>query len=114
MTVGLASNQSSPEVIVNQADHGYLAKSVAGGTDVALTDNEATYAQLEFTGALTANINVSMADVANVTHIYNNTSGAFTLTVIPVAGSGVAVTQGNRVMIGLDGAGNAYALTAEV
>lgn len=114
MTVGLDSGQANKYATVNQMVHGYLAKSVAGGSAVVLTDYECTYAQIELTGALTANIDVEMTDSANVTHFYNNTSGAYTVTIKPTSGSGVALTQGKRAMIGCDGAGNAYKLTSEV
>ncbi|TVO75147.1 hypothetical protein [Sedimenticola selenatireducens] len=114
MTVGLDAGQANKEVTVNQMVMGYLAKSVAGGVDVTLTDNECTYQQIELTGAITANIVVNMTDSANVTHFYNNTSGAFTVTVQPTSGTGVTITQGTRCQIGCDGAGNAYKLTAEL
>ena len=114
MTIGLAQNQSQPHTTVNQMVHGYFEKDVAGGVDVTLTDFEATYMTIEFTGALTANIDVFAADAANFFCIYNNTSGAFTLTFGPTAGTGVTITQGNRVIIVFDGSGNSIKWTTEV
>lgn len=114
MAIGLAQNQASPDVTVNQMVQGYLNKDVAGGVTVVLSDFEATYAQIELSGAITANIDVEQSDEANVVHFFNNTTGAFTVTIQPTAGTGVTLTQGTRAMIGFDGAGNAYKLTSEV
>ena len=114
MGLGLAANQLNPDVTVKKMVYGYLSKSVAGSSNVTLTDSEATYAQIECTGALTGSIDLLSIDEANMIWIYNNTSGAYTLTVKPTGGSGVAITQGTRCLIGYDGAGNAYKWTAEL
>jgi hypothetical protein len=58
---------------------------------------------LEFTGALTGNINVIVTTTVNVYYVFNNTSGSYTLTVKTAAGTGVAVTQGNRTILECDG-----------
>ena len=81
---------------------GYLAKSVAGSANVTLTSNnadptaEASKKVIEFTGTLTGNIYVFIPAVENNYIFFNNTSGAFSLTVAPTGHSanGVAITQG--------------------
>lgn len=103
MTVGLASNQLTPEVTVNQMVDGYFSKSVAGGTNVTLTDIEATWAVIELTGALTGNITVYVPAVSNVFIIYNNTSGSYTLDVDATGGTGVEVPQGYAMYLYCDG-----------
>lgn len=90
---------------------GRLSKSVAGGSDVTLTDTEARNRILEFTGTLTGNINVIVPSKNRSYIIYNNTAGAFTLTVKTAAGTGIAVTQGNRVLLYCDST-NVVALSA--
>jgi len=81
---------------------GYLAKSVAGSSNVTLTTanasptSEASNKVIEFTGTLTGNIYVFVPAVENNYIFFNNTSGAYTLTVAPDghAANGVAITQG--------------------
>ena len=86
---------------------GYLAKSVAGSANVTLTTNnadptaEASNKVIEFSGALTGNIYVFIPAVENNYIFFNNTSGAFTLTVAPTghAANGVAITQGAHTIM---------------
>ena len=81
---------------------GYLSKSVAGSANVTLTSNnadptaESSNKVIEFTGTLTGNIYVFIPAVENNYIFFNNTSGAFTLTVAPTghAANGVVITQG--------------------
>jgi hypothetical protein len=81
---------------------GYLSKDVAGSSNVTLTSNnadptaEASNRVIEFTGALTGDIHVFVPAVENNYIFFNNTSGAFTLTVAPTGhgANGVAITQG--------------------
>jgi hypothetical protein len=103
MTIGLASNQASPEVTVNQMVDGYLAKSVAGASNVNLSDLEATWAVIELTGVLTGSINVTVPDVANTFSVVNSTSGAFTVTVKSLTGTGILVPQGTAMALFCDG-----------
>lgn len=103
MTVGLAENQSNPHVTVNEVDNGYLAVSVAGGSDVTLTDAQVNQAVHKFTGAITANINVIVPTDEHVYRVINGTSGAFTLTVKTSAGTGIAVAQGKAALLCCDG-----------
>lgn len=80
-------------------------KSVAGGTDVTLTADEAASAVLVFTGALTGNINVivPLTPAGRNWLAVNATSGAFTLTVKGATGTGIAITQGSYRAVRSDG-----------
>lgn len=103
MSTLLQSNEAAPETTVNTLIGGYLAKSVAGGADVTLSDAEAQNAHIELTGTLTANINVVLPTEPRAWIIYNNTSGSYTVTCKTSAGAGVAVTQGNKARLICDG-----------
>ena len=80
----------------------YLSKSVAGSANVTLTTNnsdpnaEASNKVIEFTGTLTGDITVFIPAVENNYIFFNNTSGAFTLTVAPTGhgANGVSILQG--------------------
>lgn len=86
---------------------GYLSKSVAGSANVTLTSNnadptaESSNKVIEFTGTLTGNIYVFIPAVENNYIFFNNTSGAFTLTVAPTGHSanGVAIVQGAHTIM---------------
>jgi hypothetical protein len=81
-----------------------LTKSVAGGAgSTTLTENESSYSIIEATGALTGNRNLVVTDTVRPIIVYNNTSGAFSLTVKTAAGSGVIVQQGKRALLFCDG-----------
>lgn len=80
-----------------------LVLSVAGNTDVTLTSAQYANQIQEFTGTLTGNINVIEPTNVNVYYIYNNTNGAYTLTVKTAAGTGIVVTQGARTILYCDG-----------
>jgi hypothetical protein len=86
---------------------GYLSKSVAGSANVTLTSNnadptaEASNKVIEFSGALTGNIYVFIPAVENNYIFFNNTSGAYTLTIAPTGHSanGVVITQGAHTIM---------------
>jgi len=83
-----------------------LSKSVAHGSpiaDVTLTVAESENDILELTGALLANINVITTTIQKQWTVFNNTSGAFTLTLKTSAGTGIAVGQGTRAILYGDG-----------
>lgn len=103
MTVGLDSNPANPDQTVNQMVDGYFAKSVAGASNVNLSDLEATWAIVELTGALTGNIDVTIPDVFNTIAVYNNTSGAYTITFKSLTGTGVVIPQGVAAFFYCDG-----------
>ena len=88
---------------IDTAIAGYLAKSVAGSSDVTLTAAEALNATIQCTGALTGNINVIVPTVEQRWTFHNGTSGAFTLTVKTSAGTGIVVPQGEKMDLYCDG-----------
>lgn len=108
-------NQNNIDTTVSTADDifdtavaGRLALSVAGSVDVTLTDatitgiGQASYKILEFTGVLTGSINVIFPTLARHWIIFNNTTGAFTLTVKTSAGTGIIVSQGTKQQVYCD------------
>lgn len=113
MSIAMGSNPATPETIFNTVTMGYLTKSVAGGANVTLSDVEAQHAVHEYTGLLAANIDVIVPAESKVYLVHNNTSGAYTLTVKTSGGSGVAVTQGKKVVLVCDGT-DVVAWTAEL
>lgn len=79
-----------------------------GSTSVSLTTNngstdQARNAMLEFTGTLTDNTTVTIPSVSKLYHVWNNTSGAYTLTVKTSGGTGAVVQQGNKTILVCDG-----------
>lgn len=102
------------DALLNYRLQGRLSKSVAGGQDVALSATEYANCILEFTGALTGDINVIVpASPCRQWTVYNDTTGAHTLTVKPASGTGVAVSQGKRSVLYADGS-NIVRVTADV
>ena len=81
-----------------------LTKSVAGSGTVTLTQDEQRYDIIEFTGALSGNVTVEVDATPWNWVVYNNTSGAFTLTMKVAGQTGVALTQGRRAAFYCDGA----------
>ena len=89
-----------------------LKKNVAGGVDVNLTTGETHTNIIEFSGAITANINIIVSAITKQYTIFNNTTGAHTLTVKPVSGTGITVGQGKRAILYYDGT-NVVRVTAD-
>ena len=93
---------------------GFLSKSVAGSANVTLTTAnadptaEASNKVLDLNGTLTGNIYVFIPAVENNYIIYNNTSGAYTITVAATghAANGTTITQGEYSYVYCDGASN--------
>src|SRR5882762_6464126 len=77
--------------------------NVAGSSNVTLTRAQANAQIIECTGTLTGNIQVIVPLNPDEWTFYNNTSGAFTLTVIGASGTGIVVTQGQRGILYADG-----------
>lgn len=73
---------------------GFLNKNVAGAVDVALTAAEARNGIINLSGAITANINVTVPATARRWTFINNTTGAFTLTVKTPLGTGYLLPKG--------------------
>lgn len=80
--------------------------------DVTLTAAQARGRYLAITGALTADRSVIVPNNGEWI-VYNNTSGAFNLTIKTSAGTGVIVTQGMRATVYADGT-NVVRITADV
>jgi hypothetical protein len=97
--------------LVEESVSGVLSKSVAGSADVTLTStnftsDESRHAVLEFTGALTGNINVIIPNVQKTYFLYNNTSGSYTLSIKTSSGTAVEIPQASKEYVYCDG-GNA-------
>jgi hypothetical protein len=74
-----------------------LSLSVAGGAGTTvLTQDQQRRDSIEFTGALTGNRIIEVDDTPWGWLVYNNTTGAFTLTVRVTGQTGVALAQGER------------------
>lgn len=80
-----------------------LSKSVAGGVDVALTTDEQRRNIITLTGALTANINVTVDTTVWDWIVINNTTGGFQITFKTTAGTGIIVGQGQTLQLACDG-----------
>ncbi|WP_413703434.1 phage tail protein [Pseudomonas sp. Pseusp16] len=100
---GTNTTQAASTAFVRTAVAGILSKSVAGGVTVNLTATEAGNAVLSLSGALTANIVVTVPAVSGWWIVENKTTGAYTLTIKTPAGTGVVVVQGKKKMVWCDG-----------
>lgn len=80
-----------------------LSKSVAGGVDVALTQDEQRRDVLILTGALTGNINVTVDATPWVWKVINNTTGAYSLTLKVTGLTGRKIQQGSSLSAYCDG-----------
>ena len=80
---------------------GVSSVSIAGGAGTtSLTDEQTDVEYIELTGALTGNRVAALKSRPGKSYlIYNNTTGAFTVTVQPSGGSGITVTQGKKVRV---------------
>ena len=93
---------------------GYLAKSVAGSSNITLTTANADPAAessnkvIELTGALTGNIVVFVPAVESEYVFFNNTSGTQTLTIAATGhtANGIVITQGAYSHIYCEGTAN--------
>ena len=88
------------------AKSSYASISVAGSSNVALTQLQASNPFLEFTGILTGNIEVQFPITNNSGKLYllkNSTTGSFTLTVIGTSGTGVVLPQSGVGLFSHDG-----------
>ena len=110
------TNTNTNLEVLDAFAQGYVSKSVAGSADVTLTtgnadpDAESANKVIELTGALTGAISVLIPAVTGGSEylIYNNTSGAYALTVAATghAANGVVVTQGAYSRVYCDGTAN--------
>lgn len=90
-----------------------LIKDVSGNNTVNLTSDDASNHHITFQGALTGNINIVVPTTDWKWVIFNNTTGAFTLTVKTLSGTGIAVGQGKRATLLSDGT-NVVRITADI
>ena len=77
MSIALGENPANPPRRSQPADDRGTGKDVSGGSDVVLTDTEAQYHRLIFSGTLTANISVIVPAENKSWWIENATGGAF-------------------------------------
>lgn len=80
-----------------------LNLDVSGSANVTLSTAQASNFIQRYFGTLTGNIDVIVPDAVQPYIVFNDTSGAFTLTVTTASGTGVLVTQGQTVWIYCDG-----------
>lgn len=90
-----------------------LSKDVAGSGTIVMSSTEVASQVINFTGALTGARIVEFGTGPGYWFVFNNTSGAFTLTArVNNTDPGVALTQGNYSIIRSDGTNMAVAFTA--
>lgn len=81
----------------------YIAISLTGETSpYALTGAELNRVTYNFSGVLTANMEIIVPDTIQQYWVANTTTGSYTLTVKTAGGSGVAVAQGARSILYCD------------
>lgn len=103
-TDGTNTTQIATTAFVQNTVGGYLSKTGLTGGTVALTDVEASNATLYFAGALTSNLVITVPTTnKRLWAVWNNTTGAFTLTIKTPSGAGVTVAQGKRNLVYSDG-----------
>ncbi len=91
------NNQINPDTTGTGWVPGYVygATTVAlAGANVTLTPLQAAKTTLVFTGTLTANVIVTLPAWVYDWTVYNQTTGAFTLTVITAGGTGIVAATG--------------------
>lgn len=107
---GSISSISDKRIAYDERNIGYLSIDVSGSADVTLTAAQSRNQIIDLTGTLTGSINVIAPAIPTFWFLYNNTSGAFTLTWKTSGGTGVTITQGDRVLLYGDGT-DIYALS---
>ncbi len=89
-----------------------LNLNVAGSADITETSAQAQNVIQQFTGVLTGNINVIVPNTVQLYYIFNDTTGAYTLTVKTAAGTGITVDQGSHTILYCDGTNVVNAFTS--
>lgn len=91
-------NTNDPEA-TGAAAAGWVPGFTGGSTSIAMTNANVTLDPLEYgkpiiiiSGLLTANLNLIFPDIASQWIVFNNTTGAFSITAKTAAGSGVVVS----------------------
>jgi len=105
----------STSVFRGRDQESYVTRNVAGSANVTLSIDDARGKIISLTGLLTGNINVILPVVAEDAGlawiVRNQTTGAFSLTVKTVSGTGIVIPQGCSCGIYTDGV-NVLDLTA--
>lgn len=94
--------------LVSEAVSGFENVNCAGSSDVTLTatngaSDQARNAILKLTGTLTGNINVIIPSRSKIYHVWNATSGSFTLSIKTSGGAAVELTQDQKYIVMCDG-----------
>lgn len=89
-----------------------LNLNVAGSADITETSAQAQNIIQQYTGILTGNINIIVPDTVQLYYVFNNTTGAHTLTVKTSGGSGVTIAQGAHSILYCDGTNVINAFTS--
>jgi microcystin-dependent protein len=94
--------------------NGITYKNVSGNANVALSAAETNVGVIILTGALTANISVSVPATTGVWSVLNRTTGGFTVTFKTAAAGSVGqlILQGRQSQVFSDGAQIYFAATA--
>tara|TARA_R100000734_G_C3311942_1_gene102876 strand:+ start:795 stop:1850 length:1056 start_codon:yes stop_codon:yes gene_type:complete len=100
--------------VVDAFGGGYIAKSVAGSSNITLTTGDADSTTesanrvIELTGALTGSINVFVPATESEYVFFNNTTGSHTLTIAATGhtANGLAITQGAYSHVYCEGTAN--------
>src|SRR3990167_7698085 len=102
--------------LLEQAAHGLSSVAVTASnvtlTDTAYATNEARKLYINVTGALTGNRSVIVPARTHLYMVFNNTTGAYDLTVTTSGGTGIIVPQGQRTILWCDGTNVVTAIDA--
>ena len=85
--------------VAGSANVTLISNNATGNINDSTTDDQVHNRTLELSGALTGNINVFTGDVENSFIVFNNTSGAYTLTFGPTTGTGAVLKQGAKTIV---------------
>ena len=103
MSIKMPANPAEPSVIFNNSVSGILSKDITGaGVAIALTDVEAQQSVTYIKGTIIANVDIVVPSETKIYYVWNDTTGAFTLTFTTAAGSGIAVAQNNKAILVCD------------
>jgi len=82
---------------------GFLTLNISGGTDIVLTDDQAAYSGLRFTGTLTSNISVIVPNRGRQYWVWCDiASNGFMVTLLPYLGTGIQISSGEKLQIRID------------
>jgi len=97
--------------------HGVVTVNTTGGdttlTDVNYTNDQAKQGMIWVTGTLSSNANIIVPNVQKRFFVYNNTSGAYTVSIKTSGGSAVEIEQDTTATMACDGSDVILFLTPE-